>query len=80
MVIDQDYDEEYYIARMEMFCEKGWKDLIEDIELIIKSTNSLNGVNDEKTLQFRKGELSILNWIVGLETMSREAYDGLKVK
>lgn len=68
---------EYYEARFDMLGSKGWKDLIQDIEGMIKTTNTLSGVNDEKTLHFRRGELSIMNWLINLSNMSEEAYKEL---
>ena len=70
--------EDYYKARFEMFSEQGWRDLIEDIDSMIKSTDTLSGIDDEKKLNFRKGELSILNWLKGLEAMSEAAFKELK--
>jgi hypothetical protein len=70
--------EEYYQARFSMFSEIGWKQLIEDVELMIVNTNTLDGIDDEKKLHFRKGELSILNWLKNLENVSNNAYQELK--
>lgn len=68
----------YYSERLSMMGSQGWKDLIEDVEGMIASTNTLNGVSDEKTLHFKKGELSIMMWIKGLREMSQKSYEDLK--
>jgi len=52
--------DKYYSNRFEMMGMDGWKDLIIDIDNMIESLNNISVIPDEKTLQFRKGELSIL--------------------
>jgi hypothetical protein len=64
----------YYEARFTMCCEKGWKDLIADVQEMLNATDRLSGVEDEKTLHFRKGEISIMRWLLSLERVSEEAY------
>lgn len=66
--------QKYYEDRFEMMGTQGWKDLMLDIEEMVKSTDTLSGINDEKTLQFRKGELSIMRWMLNISSMSEEAY------
>ena len=68
----------YYESRFEMMNSDGWKHLIEDIQLIIDSTDKLSSVNNEAELNFKKGELSILKWLVSLEEVSNAAYEELK--
>jgi len=67
----------YYEDRFSMMATSGWKDLIDDIEEIIKVTSNIDNIKDEKTLQFAKGELSILNWIKSLKSVSEKAYEEL---
>jgi len=66
--------QKYYEDRFEMMGTQGWKDLMLDIEEMVKSTDTLSGINDEKTLHFRKGELSIMRWMLNIASMSEEAY------
>ena len=70
--------EEYYFARFEMMSSRGWKDLMEDIENMIMATDKLSGAHNVETLFFKKGELSMMNWIKTLKDVSNEAYEGLK--
>ena len=72
--------QKYYEDRFDMMSYPGWQDLIEDVELMIGSLNNISAVSDEKDLQFKKGELSILNWIKTLKHVSEEAYEGLNEK
>lgn len=70
--------QDYYEARLSMFSERGWKDLIEDVVKIQQTVNTISGIPDAKTLHFKQGELSILNWLLNLEESSNEAYTELK--
>lgn len=70
--------EQYYRDRFDMFSSKGWKDLIEDINSMLVSTNTLDGIDTDSKLHFRKGEISILKWIIGIEQMSETAYKELQ--
>jgi hypothetical protein len=67
--------QKYYEARFEMMSTQGWKDLVEDIDKIIVSLNNISVVSDEKDLQFKKGELSILTWLKNLKEISERAYE-----
>jgi hypothetical protein len=58
----------------------GWKDLIEDVDKIIASISNIATVSDEKDLQFKKGELSILTWLKTLKEASETAYEELNEK
>lgn len=70
--------QEYYEARLLMFSGKGWKDFIEDVDLMLRASSDISSIPDEKTLQFRKGELSILRWLKSIEQLSKDSYDELK--
>ena len=67
--------QKYYENRFEMMSKEGWKDLMEDVDKIIVSLNNISVVSDEKDLQFKKGELSILTWLVNLKEISERAYE-----
>lgn len=67
----------YYEDRFEMFGTNGWKQLTEDVEKMLSDTNSLDGIADEKGLHFRKGEISIMRWILNLKEISEKAYEDL---
>ena len=61
----------YYEDRFKMMESAGWHDLIEDVKTMHAATNNIVSINDEKTLHFKRGELSIMNWLLTLEDMSR---------
>lgn len=70
--------EKYYSERFSMMGTQGWKDLMDDVEQIRKSTDTLSSVTETKSLDFRKGELSMINWILGIKDMSEKAYEDLQ--
>ena len=69
--------QKYYESRFEMMGNQGWKDLMIDIDNMIESLNNISVIPDEKTLMFRKGELSILTWLKTLKEVSERAYEEL---
>lgn len=69
--------QEYYENRFILTASKGWLDLLEDLEIMISATDRLAGIEDERQLYFKKGEMSILNWIKNLRDASIEVYDQL---
>jgi hypothetical protein len=70
----------YYDERFSMMATQGWKDLLEDIDNMIEPLNNISTIEDEKSLQFRKGELSILTWLKNLKQVSERAYEDLNEK
>jgi hypothetical protein len=72
--------QKYYESRFDMMSMDGWKDLTIDIDSMIESLNNISVIPDEKTLQFRKGELSILTWLKTLKEVSEKAYEELNEK
>jgi hypothetical protein len=69
--------QKYYESRFETMGSQGWKDLMIDIDNMIESLNNISVIPDEKTLMFRKGELSILTWLKTLREVSERAYEEL---
>ena len=53
----------YYEERFSTMATIGWRDLMEDVERMIEPLNNISTIADEKSLQYRKGELSILTWL-----------------
>ena len=70
--------QQYYEARFELFSTKGWKDLIEDIDVMIESIDRIDPITTVEQLHFKKGELSILKWLIGLRDSSIQSYEELK--
>ena len=72
--------QKYYEDRFSMMGSDGWKDLVEDIDTMIASLNNISVISDEQSLQFKKGELSILTWLKTLKEVSERAYEELNEK
>lgn len=68
----------YYEERLSMMGDKAWSDLVEDVGEMLKAANDLSSIQDEKTLHFRRGEISIMRWILSLKDVSEQAYQQLK--
>ncbi len=72
--------QKYYEDRFDLFSQKGWLDLMEDVETMLNAMNNVSTIADEKSLQFRKGEISILTWLKTLKAVSEMAYEDLNEK
>ena len=72
--------QKYYEDRFDLFSRPGWTDMMEDIEGMLAALNNVSTIADEKSLQFRKGEISILTWLVTLKEISERAYEDLNEK
>jgi len=72
--------QKYYEDRFDLFSRQGWADLMEDVETMLIPLNNVSTIADEKSLQFRKGEISILTWLKTLKGVSERAYEDLNEK
>ena len=69
--------QKYYENRLEMVTTPAWKDLMEDVEAMIQSTNDVSSIKDEQTLHYRRGELSMMRWMLNLQSISEATYQDL---
>ena len=72
--------QKYYEDRFDLFSRQGWADLMEDVDTMLIPLNNVSTIADEKSLQFRKGEISILIWLKTLKSVSEQAYEELNEK
>ena len=72
--------QKYYEDRFDLFSRQGWADLMEDVDTMLIPLNNVATIADEKSLQFRKGEISILTWLQTLKGVSERAYEDLNEK
>ena len=70
--------QDYYENRFSMTATQGWRDLLEDIDLMLSSTETVKGVETVEQLHFRKGEVSIMTWLKNLKQSSEEVYEQLQ--
>ena len=70
--------QDYYENRFSMTATQGWRDLLEDIDLMLSSTDTVKGVETVEQLHFRKGEVSIMTWLKNLKQSSEDVYEQLQ--
>ena len=70
--------QKYYEDRMNMCSTEAWKELMKDVEGMLKATDTLSSVNDTHSLDFRKGEVAMMRWMLSIAQVSEDAYEGLK--
>lgn len=68
----------YYEDRESMMITRGWSDLMDDVQKMFDATNDITSVQDEKTLHYRRGELSMMRWLLALKEVSEQTYEELK--
>jgi hypothetical protein len=71
--------EKYYEERFSTMTTVGWKQFIEDVQVIFDSVNKVAPIQNEIDLFFRKGQLDILQWVLSLKESSEQAYEALQV-
>lgn len=67
----------YYEESFNTMSTEGWKYLIEDFEEIKASLNDLSTVTDTQTLYFRKGQLDILELVLGRKAVCEKVFEEL---
>lgn len=69
--------EKQYEDYFDLFSRNGWKLLMEDIDIMIESVDSLESVTSSEELHQYKGQLTILRRIRGFENAITAAYEEL---
>jgi len=67
--------EKYYNNYFSLFRNKGWKQLMEELENTAKQTNDLQLVKDNEDLCVRRGQLAVIANLLNLETTVRASHD-----
>ena len=70
--------QKFYESAFSMMSTEGWQDLMEDAQKIADSYDKLSSVTETHSLDFRRGQLDILNWLLGLRTAYEETYEQLE--
>jgi hypothetical protein len=66
--------QKYYEDRLSMCASPAWKELMKDIEGMLKATDTLSSVTANHSLDFRKGEVSMMRWMLSIGDISEESY------
>lgn len=72
--------ERFYENAFSMMSTEGWADLMEDIERVKNSYDKLSAVTETHPLDFRRGQLDILNWLYGLKGLYEKAYEDIQLQ
>ena len=72
--------ERFYEAAFSMMSTQGWSDLMEDIERVKNSYDKLSSVTETHPLDFRRGQMDILNWLYGLKGSYEKAYEDIQLE
>ena len=70
----------FYENAFSMMSTQGWKDLMEDIERVKNSYDKLSAVTETHPLDFRRGQLDILEWLYGLKGLYEKAYEDIQLQ
>ena len=62
-----------------MMSTKAWTQLIEDLQVMLENYQDIRNC-DKDTVEFRKGQVDILDYIIGLKSLSEQAYEELNEK
>jgi len=71
--------QQYYEDRLSMMSTKAWTQLIEDL-LDMRTQYENIRTCDKDTIEFRKGQVDILDYVIGLRDLSEKAYEELNEK
>ena len=69
--------QEYYESLLELFSTVGWKNFIEDLEAQAPSLEQIRTIDSEKDLWLRKGQIDILDRVLGYEETIKNSYEEL---
>ena len=69
--------QKYYEETFNTMSTRGWEYLIEDFEEIKASLNDLSTVTDTQSLYFRKGQLDILELVLGRKAVCEKVFEEL---
>jgi hypothetical protein len=51
---------------------------MDDIQVMLETTNNLEGIDDLRKLGIKQGEVSMMNWMLSLKECSEETYEELQ--
>ena len=67
--------EEYYDNYFSLFRHQGWKQLVNDFSNNAIQINSVEATKDADDMQFRKGQLNILGYLLNMENIMNTNYE-----
>ena len=70
-------DKAWYEGQLDLFSTKGYKDFVLQATLMKEAMDTLYGVDTVEKLYNHKGQLEILNWILGWQSSVEASYKEL---
>jgi hypothetical protein len=70
--------EKYYENQFDLFLHVGWKDFLEDAQRLKDSLPGISQIKGVEQLEYTKGQLDILDWLLGRKKMVDDAYEALQ--
>ncbi len=70
-------DKKWYEDQFELFSTAGYKALVSKVKEIADNLDTLRNTSTESALQFKKGQLDILDWLAGWEGSVEATYKDL---
>lgn len=70
-------DTKWYEDQFELFSTEGYKALVSKVKEIADNLDTLRNTSTESALQFKKGQLDILDWLAGWEGSVEATYKDL---
>ena len=70
----------YYEDRFDMMSHPGWKDLIEDLQKMADQYSDIRNTSGSFNIEFRKGQVDILDYLLNLKPLSERAWEELNEK
>ena len=70
--------QEYYEESFSTMSTKGWKYLIEDLKELETNLDNVRTVKDEQSLNYRLGQLDILDLILNRKKTCEEIFEQLQ--
>ena len=70
-------DTKWYEDQFELFSTAGYKALVSKVKEIADNLDTLRNTSTESALQFKKGQLDILDWLTGWEGSVEATYKDL---
>lgn len=68
---------DFYERRFDLFLQGAWKDLVEDLEELSKTTGDITRCDDLSDLWYKRGQLDIINYLINLEELTKQSYEEL---
>ncbi|MFZ9143117.1 MAG: hypothetical protein ACO22M_00645 [Candidatus Nanopelagicaceae bacterium] len=69
---------EYYESLLELFAKPGWKAFEEDLQKNLESLNTLHNISDSDVFWHRKGEVYVLQTLLGYRDAITAAYEEMQ--